>query len=60
MMAHARPAGEDRHLDLPPLDCRFSDDFKELADCQLISGSHNIKCHSQVANQSCLAIATHV
>ena len=49
----APPAAEGPHLDLPLLDCRVSDDFKELADCQLICGNQNIKCHSQVANQPC-------
>ena len=49
----APPAAEDSHLDLPLLDCRVSDDFKELADCQLIYGNQNIKCHSQVAAQPC-------
>lgn len=50
---HAQPAAEDRHLDLPPLDCTLSDDFKELADCQLAYGSQNVKCHSQVASRRC-------
>ena len=51
VMVHAPPAAEESHLDLPLVDCRISDDFEELADCQLICGNEIIKCHSQVANR---------
>lgn len=38
---------QNRHLDLPPqLD--WQNDFRELADCMLVIGSHKMKCHSQV------------
>ena len=48
---HTEPAVEDHHLDLPHFDCRISDDFKELADCQLVCDSQKIKCHSQVSQE---------
>ncbi|CAL5224366.1 g7041 [Coccomyxa viridis] len=48
VMVHAPPAAEESHLDLPLVDCRISDDFEELADCQLICGNEIIKCHSQI------------
>jgi len=50
---HAGHAAEDRHLELPPLDRHCSDDFRELADCQLVIGDYDIKCHSQVGFQFC-------
>ena len=50
---HAQPTVEDDHPDLSPFDCRISDDFKELADCQLVCGSQKMNCHSQVPQQPC-------
>ena len=38
--------GSDRRHALPPLDWR--DDFRDLADCELIIGDNVMKCHSQV------------
>lgn len=50
---HAGHAAEHRHLELPPLDRHCSDDFRELADCKLVIGDYDIKCHSQVGCQLC-------
>ena len=51
--AAVRPTieGGDRCHALPPLDWR--DDFRDLADCELIIGCNSMNCHSQVGLQHC-------